>query len=751
MKDEKGIRGFAGRRWLLALLVATVLVLSLFTLFVVLPLTSPPVSTPPDLILFNGTVLTMETEAPEAEAVAVTGDRIVAVGTDDEVLSLRTDRTVTVDLAGHTLLPGFIDSHAHWIGDRERVGLSTPQEAIQAALESGWTSISELFVNQERLDELRSLDNAGDLRVRVNAYLPLSWQDERFGTWYQEYEPGQEFSPMLRIGGVKIFVDSWLWGETLFSQSELTDLVAEAHDAGFQIASHATGDGPLELILNAYEEALKGESNEIYRHRVEHVTMLRDDQPERMRQLGIIASFQLTWFHSDWAEAVETELPSEDVGKVARWRDLLQAGVPSIGSTDYPWGLPPVGSPLKAIHQAVTRIGDQGIPPPQWMLDQRITVEQALRLLTIDAAYGTSQEAIKGSITVGKLADLVILSENPLTITAERIPDVEVLLTMVGGTAEHCLAYTFLCGDSPPPDRVTTFRTILENVTDATAFRYGARDDRGQVLDTIKIIENPEGGYLGVYHSYIAGTFQVRLAASTSLLDWTFAGTLETGASQPTLAGLSDGGYVVAFEKEGEGGSHLRFQHYPSLARLLEGVPQRVFDAPRTLSPFHEGTPNIHRVTMSDGIDDSEIIVGFHYFDPNLGVDRVASGILRNFATWTTKHEAAYNGELIAMGAEGNIGDRDRGAFLGKEYNLQEVQFAIGDWRSWRVLLYDVMEGAFTLLDIKTHAGSVSFANPTFTVLKSPSGADAVVVTYFLPHEGARDGEAGQLIFYTEF
>lgn len=150
----------------------------------------------------------MESSRPEAEAVAVTGDRIAALGTDEEILALRTDRTVTVDLKGKTLVPGFIDSHAHWMGDRAVSGHETPEQAMEAALRNGWTSVSELFVNEERLEELRQLDQSGALRLRVNAYLPLNWQSERFGNWYRAYEPGQEFSSRLRIAGVKLFTDN---------------------------------------------------------------------------------------------------------------------------------------------------------------------------------------------------------------------------------------------------------------------------------------------------------------------------------------------------------------------------------------------------------------------------------------------------------------------------------------------------------------------------------------------------------------
>ena len=482
-----------GKRVWVVILVAVVVIIAVAGVYIGITLTPPTSTTPPpppgdsgngngdepppppgptNRIFHNGTVLTMDAGRPEAEAVAVTGDHIVAVGTDEEVLALRTSGTVTIDLAGRTLLPGFIDSHAHWLGDRSVAEHGTPDEAMEAALQSGWTSVSELFVNQGRLDELRELEAAGRLRLRVNAYLPLNWQGDRFGNWYQPYEPGQEFSPMLRIGGLKIFVDSGdrgkkfltepyrdnpgYYGEVYFTQAELDALVLEAHQSGFQIAAHTGGDAAHDLVLNAYEKALAGEPNALYRHRIEHVMILRDDQLETMRRLGILASFQLSWFHSDWAEEFETTLGEEKVPWVGRWRDLLEAGVPSLGSTDHPWGYGTPGPSLKAIYQATTRVGETGLPPPAWMLAQRISVEQALRLLTIDAAYGTFQEDEKGSIAVGKLADLVVLSENPLGIPPERIPDVEVLLTVVGGVAEHCLAYTFLCEGSPSPNRVVT-------------------------------------------------------------------------------------------------------------------------------------------------------------------------------------------------------------------------------------------------------------------------------------------------------
>jgi len=171
---------------------------------------SPPAGAgaAPDLILHDALVLTMNAEAPSASAIAVAGDRIVAVGSDAEVLPLAGPGTSVVDLDGRSVTPGFIDSHSHWIGDRGLFGVGTAQEAIQMALEGGWTSINELFVNQDRLDELTSLDAAGELRLRVNAYFPVNYTpNQHFGFWFSELTPGAQAGPRLRYAGAKFFID----------------------------------------------------------------------------------------------------------------------------------------------------------------------------------------------------------------------------------------------------------------------------------------------------------------------------------------------------------------------------------------------------------------------------------------------------------------------------------------------------------------------------------------------------------------
>ncbi len=405
--------------------------------------TALPLPAAPEVIFHNGVILTMDDNQPRAQAIAIAGDRILAVGTDDEILSRKGPSTQVIDLQGKTVVPGFIDSHQHRIGDRARGGYEQPEPIIQLAIEQGWTSMDELFVHEPRIDELRSLDAAGKLRLRVNAYLPLhSPQGDSYGDWYQAYQAGFEYSPYLRLAGVKIFMDhGWGHGRLLWTQEELDQMVQEAHRLNWQVAFHTVGEPAHTMVINALEKSLGGTATDRYRDRIEHVVVISDNDIQRMKRLGIIASIQFngpgTWVdYPDWA----TEVTPNMYPHIARWRDLFEAGILIAGSTDWPWATlaPDFGSAMLLLYQAVTRTGTNRRPPESWMLDQAITMEQALRSLTINGAYATFEEDQKGSIASGKLADMVILSENPLTAPVETVPDIQILMTMIGGKVEYC-------------------------------------------------------------------------------------------------------------------------------------------------------------------------------------------------------------------------------------------------------------------------------------------------------------------------
>jgi hypothetical protein len=307
----------------------------------------------------------------------------------------------------------------------------------------------------------------------------------------------------------------------------------------------------------------------------------------------------------------------------------------------------------------------------------------------------------------------------------------------------------------PPAIAGKLVRPAIEDVTSATAYRYGARDDQGTSLDTLKVVPSPAGGYIGVYHALVGGVFVTKLARSKDLLRWKHVVDLAAHGSQPTIAALSDGGFLVAYEQDagctgtGPGGNCLAFRHYPTLAELLTGAADRSFQAARTLSNCAEGTPNIYAADLRPDIAHSVIDVGFHYFR-SCEVDRQAHGTLRDFSSWSAHADAGLNGPLEAFRPGGNIGDRDYLPLPGGGLNIHEVQFTKGDFGCWRVYLYDWSARQASPLAIRTHRGSSAFANPTFTSLVSPAGRPALLVTLFIPSQGAAAGEGGELVYYRE-
>jgi hypothetical protein len=283
----------------------------------------------------------------------------------------------------------------------------------------------------------------------------------------------------------------------------------------------------------------------------------------------------------------------------------------------------------------------------------------------------------------------------------------------------------------------------------ATAFRYDARDSLGNRMDTAKVIASPAGGYLAAYHSGQT----CHLATSTDLVQWTHQAVIDQRATQPAIAAAPYGGLLTAAEFNDGHGGQLRVRYWPTLDALLAGRPARQFLAPRTLSACNEGTPSIRQVSLDAGVEASRIELGLHYHR-DCQVDRQARATLSGFRAWSAatdpdldaavERAAAAAGERIG----GNIGDRDHLRYRDRDYDLVEAQGRRGDFASWRVYLCDRAAGTAQRLDIVTHGGSTAFANPTATVLRDPAGRQALVVTLFVPMEGAAPGEAGSLLYH---
>lgn len=393
-----------------------------------------------DLIIFGGEIITMDPQFPAVEAVLINGGTIKGIGTLAEIQSMANPDVESIDLEGNVMFPGFIDSHAHWIGDQNIIGEF--ENGIDSALSYGWTSITEMFTDEGRLETLIELDSNSGLRVRVNTYLPLNFEYEYFGDWWKAYPAGHEYSDRLRIAGLKIFNDrgpliGYNEREYFHTQEQLNAIVKEGHDLGYQIGIHTIVDNSTDIVLNAFINALDGEDNSKYRHRIEHGIMLREDQLQLMNEHGIILSYQFPWVNADWVDVILDDPGIDHVNEVGNWRRASEIGVLMIGSTDRPWDLVGVTGPvMEGIHKATTRIGSSGATPPEWMANKTLEVEKVLKSITIDAAYGTFQEDVKGSVTVNKFADFVVLSENP--INSNDILFIDTLMTIVGGNVEYC-------------------------------------------------------------------------------------------------------------------------------------------------------------------------------------------------------------------------------------------------------------------------------------------------------------------------
>ena len=309
------------------------------------------------------------------------------------------------------------------------------------------------------------------------------------------------------------------------------------------------------------------------------------------------------------------------------------------------------------------------------------------------------------------------------------------------------LAVTALCLVlAAPAQAVSPLRTIVEDVPGSAGYRYGARDNAGNSLDTLKVVKSPFGGYIGVYHTPRNGQYSVKVATSVDLLHWTFQANLVANASQPTIHRLPQGAALIAYESHVNcgGASHcLGLRYYSTESALLSGAASRRVILPRKLSNCAEGTPNIYSATN----DLSLIDIGFHYFS-GCRVDRQARGKLRNFspASWAPNTAPNMDAAILAAGAspDGHVGDRDGNFYDGAYQRLYEGQIA--PLTSWRPFL--VVGGSATQLTIRTHRGSRGFANPTYTPLVLPNGQSGVVVTQFVPMSGAEPGEAGELIYY---
>ena len=204
-------------------------------------------------------------------------------------------------------------------------------------------------------------------------------------------------------------------------------MVTELHRDGYQIAIHANGDAAIDDVIHAFREAQRLHPREDARHRIEHCQMVRRDQLDEIAELGLSPSYFVGHVFYWGDRHRDIFMGPERAAGISPLRSSLDRGIRFTVHDDTP--VTPV-DPLQLVWVSVNRLTktNQVLGP-----DERITPLEAMRAVTIDAAWQNFEEEIKGSIEVGKLADLVILSDNPVTADPETIRDIEVLETIVGG------------------------------------------------------------------------------------------------------------------------------------------------------------------------------------------------------------------------------------------------------------------------------------------------------------------------------
>ena len=504
-----------------------------------------------DLVLVDGRVFTSSRERPWARALAVRGDRVVAVGTSRQAEAWAGPRTRVLDLCGRVVVPGFVDAHAHMADAAGEIGwavldgarsledalgilrssaVRSPGDAWVVGIgwdESGWPERRYLLredldrvATDRRVVAVRRDRHMGSLNSKaLEAAEPFRGmrgfevdpagrpagvlKEDAFLAFWERIEPSEEAvyaglgtmarrahrlgitsihdivdlrgirgywrarragrlglrvylvprddllpsletsglstglgDAWLRLGAIKVFSDGSLGAYTaaldepyagrrgdrgilVHPPEELAALLARAHRAGFQTATHAIGDAAIRVVLEALEGVLAGEPRADVRHRIEHYELPDEDMLRRAKALRLVASCQPNFI--GWCSGpggtYEDRLGKVRARRNTPFRRILRRGISlCFGSDGMPYG------PLYGLHWAVNGFFE----------DQRIPVEEAFRAYSAGGAYASFEEGDKGTLEAGRLADFLVLDGDPFH-EPDRIREVRVESTWIGG------------------------------------------------------------------------------------------------------------------------------------------------------------------------------------------------------------------------------------------------------------------------------------------------------------------------------
>ncbi|MEO8365788.1 MAG: amidohydrolase [Pseudoxanthomonas sp.] len=314
-------------------------------------------------------------------------------------------------------------------------------KALATAVRDGLTGVHDMGESREDLALLKRFADSGRLPLRVDAYA-----DGDSGALADLCAQGlyRHAGGRLQMRGVKLYMDGALGSRGAALLEDYSDeagnrgllvtdpaafeaAVRKAKGCGVQVATHAIGDRGNRIVLDTYQRVLDGENS--LRWRIEHAQVVSLQDIPRLQPMGVIASMQPTHATSDmpWAE---DRVGKKRIAGAYAWRRMLDSGARLALGSDFPVESP---DPRLGLYAAVTRQDRDGQPPGGWLPDQKLTVAEALRGFTRDAAYAGFDETEVGRLAPGLRADFVILENDPLTVPAGQLDELRILSTWVDG------------------------------------------------------------------------------------------------------------------------------------------------------------------------------------------------------------------------------------------------------------------------------------------------------------------------------
>jgi predicted amidohydrolase YtcJ len=321
------------------------------------------------------------------------------------------------------------------------------RNAVQRCLERGVTTVHDIVTSPEEIRAYQEVLEEGQLKMRI--HLMVRVYESRI-TAESMLNLGLKTgfgNDMLKIGGIKLSIDGgmtgcnaafyepythepWNRGVVRIPQETLDDLVMRFHLAGHRMVVHAIGDRAFDMILDSYEKAVTEAPRSGHRHRIEHGPgnyLCTPERLKRMKDLGIVPLPNINFLYY-FGDPLYATIGNERMESAFPFKTLKDAGFRFSSGTDAP-GYMPVDA-LRDIWTCVVRKTWNGtIVSP----GEALSVMDAIRVFTIDAAYAGFEEDIKGSIEEGKLADIIVLAEDILTVNPDSIKDIQVDYTIVDG------------------------------------------------------------------------------------------------------------------------------------------------------------------------------------------------------------------------------------------------------------------------------------------------------------------------------